>query len=204
MREDHCPFVGHVNGEVGRPTRIRRLFLPALTRSPSEVAPLVLSSLVPRFLVDKNELLESYLNSDPIIQFQHWFDQALDQGVMEPNATTLSTRTAKGVDSRIVLLKGVEDNSFVFYTNYNSHKSQQLLSDGHCTLLFLWLEQQRQVIVRGVASKHSEAASDAYFANRPRGSQIGAWVSNQSLPVDSREVLEQRLAELTALYERNP
>lgn len=144
----------------------------------------------------KNALLEEYLADDPFIQFQHWFSQAVEEGVPEPNAMVLSTRSANGVDSRTVLLKGVENGQFVFYTNYNSHKGQQLLANPACSLLFLWLLEERQVIVRGKAVKQEEASSETYFKTRPRGSQIGAWVSEQSQSIDSRESLEQKLNEL--------
>ncbi|MFY0643385.1 MAG: pyridoxamine 5'-phosphate oxidase [Bacteroidia bacterium] len=149
----------------------------------------------------KNQLLEDYLSDDPITQFNHWFEQAIDEGVMEPNAMILSSRTEDGVDSRTVLLKGIEEGDFVFYTNFQSHKAQQLLKDPHCTLLFLWLQEERQIIVRGKASEQSLEKSESYFRSRPRGSQIGAWASVQSATVESREVLEDKLDQLTKKFE---
>ncbi len=149
----------------------------------------------------KNALLEEYLADDPFIQFQHWFSQAVEEKVLEPNAMILSTRTTEGVDSRTVLLKGVENGQFIFFTNYNSHKGQQLLNDPHCSLLFLWLQEERQVIVRGQVKKLNEAASETYFKTRPRGSQIGAWVSEQSKPIANRGELENRLKVLNERFE---
>ena len=149
----------------------------------------------------KNQLLEDYISDDPITQFNRWFEQAMDEQVLEPNAMVLSTKTERGVDSRTVLLKGVEEGDFVFYTNYNSHKSQQLLKDPHCSLVFLWLQEERQIIVRGKAEKQSIEKSESYFRSRPRGSQIGAWVSQQSAPIHNRAHLETKLKELTDKFD---
>lgn len=143
----------------------------------------------------KNQLLETFVDADPLVQFNKWFEQAMEEGVPEPNAMVLSTVSAEGVDSRTVLLKGIEDRQFVFYTNYNSNKGQQLQDNPSCSLLFLWLQQERQIIIRGHALKHSPEASEAYFQSRPRESRIGAWVSDQSTPISSREDLEAKLTE---------
>lgn len=149
----------------------------------------------------KHELLESDLKSDPFDQFSLWFNDAMQAEVIEPNAMILSTRSEKGVDSRTVLLKGVEDEQFVFYTNYNSHKAQQLINDPSCSLVFLWLGMERQVIVRGKAQKHSEQASTDYFNSRPRESRIGAWVSDQSSEINNREELEAKLQQYQEKFE---
>lgn len=141
----------------------------------------------------KHELLESDLLADPFEQFSLWFKEAMEGQVPEPNAMILSTRSERGVDSRTVLLKGVENENFVFYTNYKSHKAQQLLKDPSCSLVFLWLQVERQVIVRGNATKHTLEASSEYFRSRPRDSQIGAWVSEQSAEISDRSELEERL-----------
>lgn len=141
----------------------------------------------------KHELLEKDLHSDPFKQFHQWFNEAMEGHVPEPNAMVLSTRTDSGVDSRTVLLKGIEGEKFVFYTNYKSHKAQQLIKDPHCSLVFLWLQVERQIIVRGKAKKHTTEASAEYFRSRPRESQIGAWVSEQSAEINNRQELRERL-----------
>lgn len=149
----------------------------------------------------KSQLLEDNISDDPIAQFSLWFEDALSGGVLEPNACILSTLSQRGVDSRTILLKGVENDRFVFYTNYLSNKGQQLSANGECTLTFLWLEQERQIIIRGIASKNSPEDSDEYFNSRPRGSRIGAWVSSQSQPIADRESLEAILAQREKEFE---
>jgi pyridoxamine 5'-phosphate oxidase len=142
---------------------------------------------------------------DPTEQFLTWFNEAIDTQVIEPNAFTLSTINKKGrPSSRILLLKGVENNGFVFYTNYNSHKGQELINQGYGSLNFFWAELERQVRIEGSIEKVSSQESDAYFQIRPRGSQIGAWVSPQSEVIDSRDVLEARLAHYEKEFEGNP
>lgn len=150
------------------------------------------------------QLLESDLPDDPLALFQNWFQGAMnDTSIIEPNAMVLSTIIDAAPDSRIVLLKDLRDQEFVFYTNYNSHKGRQLEGNPNCTLLFPWIVMQRQVIVRGVAKKVSAEESDKYFFSRPLSSQIGAWVSDQSNPVASRVSLDDKLAELTEFYKSN-
>ena len=138
---------------------------------------------------------------DPIVQFERWFEEAMNAEVPEPNAMTLSTATVSGRPSaRIVLLKGLKDGNFIFYTNYKSHKGQELEANPYAALTFLWHELQRQVRVEGRVQRLSPEASTAYFQSRPKGSQIGAWVSPQSQPIESRKVLEERERELQAQY----
>lgn len=134
---------------------------------------------------------------NPIAQFEKWLKEAIDSKVPEPTAMTLSTVTEDGRPSaRIVLLKGVEANQFVFYTNYQSQKGKELLENPACALTFFWPELERQVRIEGVAKRVDEAQSTAYFVSRPKGSQIGAWASPQSSIIKDRLILEQRVAEL--------
>jgi pyridoxamine 5'-phosphate oxidase len=145
----------------------------------------------------QQSLLETDVNPDPILQFQTWFDAAVAAKLPEPNAMTIATATPEGIPSaRIVLLKAVDDRGFVFFTNYNSHKGQELLANPHAALVFLWTEQERQVRVQGRVEKISPAESDDYYNSRPAGSRLGAWASPQSEVVADRTVLETRLQDL--------
>lgn len=147
-------------------------------------------------------LNEAEADPNPLTQFQHWFSQALEAKLHEPNAMTLATATRSGIPSaRIVLLKGVDDRGFVFYTNYDSRKGQELTDNPHACLVFLWADLERQVRIEGTVTKISESESDAYFQSRPMGSRLGAWASEQSQVVTGRSVLEQRLAALKEQYE---
>jgi pyridoxamine 5'-phosphate oxidase len=140
---------------------------------------------------------ETDLAADPFTMFARWFDAARDAGVLEPNAMVLSTVSADGVPSaRTVLLKGVTEHGFVFYTNYESRKAAELSANPHCSLLFGWYELQRQVRIEGAASRIPRADTEAYFATRPRDSQLGAWASPQSSVVGSRADLEAAYADL--------
>ena len=141
-------------------------------------------------------LERSELDSNPIAQWQRWYDQAAQADVAEPNAMTLSTIGIDGgPDSRIVLVRGVDDSGFSFYTNYDSAKSTQLVAHAQASAVFGWLDLHRQVRVRGTVAKLSDHVSDAYFASRPRESQLGAWASPQSQPIAGRDELLTRLAE---------
>ena len=147
-------------------------------------------------------LSRSHVADGPIEQFRDWFDEALDAEVHEPNAMTLATATPDAAPSaRIVLLKGVDDRGFRFYTNYESHKGRELAQNPHVALVFWWPPLERQVRIEGRAERLPEAESTEYFHSRPRGSQLGAWASPQSRVVDSREDLEENLADVTAEYE---
>lgn len=138
---------------------------------------------------------------DPIAQFNKWFHEALDAGVVEPNAMNLATLSDQGrPTARIVLLKGVENGCFVFYTNYQSQKGRELEQDPHCALTFFWPELERQVRVEGIAERVSPEQSKAYFVSRPLGSQLGAWASPQSSVIANREILERRVEELKRKY----
>jgi len=142
----------------------------------------------------------SEVDTNPMIQFLSWFDMALDAEITEPNAMTLSTIVEGKPASRIVLLKGVENEEFVFYTNYSSAKGQQMKESPYVALNFFWPELERQVRIEGKVQKVDEAVSDAYFKTRPRASQIGAWVSPQSKSIENREVLDKRLEEIEAKF----
>ena len=142
------------------------------------------------------------LDADPIAQWHAWYDQAASAGVAEPNAMTVATVDQHSApDSRVVLARTVDARGFVFYTNYDSAKSLQLLVKPVASAVFAWLDLHRQVRVRGTVQRISEHDSDEYFASRPRESQIGAWASPQSQPVADRAVIEARVAEFRAKFE---
>ena len=146
-------------------------------------------------------LSKNDLDSDPIKQFQIWFQQALDADLLEPNAMTLATATADGKPTaRIVLLKGVDKRGFVFYTNYESQKGQQLIANPYAALVFLWDKLERQIRIEGKVVKLEREESTEYFHSRPKASQLGAIASDQSRVIPNREVLEQKLAELKTKY----
>ena len=150
----------------------------------------------------KDGLREIDLETNPFKQFKTWFDQALNAQLPEPNAMTLATSTMEGKPSaRMVLLKDFSDRGFVFYTNYLSHKGQELATNPQAALVFWWAQLERQVRIEGKVCQISPQESDEYFHSRPINSQLGAWVSNQSQIVNSREVLEQRQEELIVQYE---
>ena len=137
------------------------------------------------------------LNSDPVAQFSEWFSQATELAVHEPNAATLATVDESGMPyQRTVLLKYYDKDGFVFFTNYGSRKAKQIALNPKVSLLFPWITLERQVIIQGQAEKISTAESLRYFASRPRESQIGAWVSNQSEVITSRKFLMLKLSEI--------
>lgn len=147
-------------------------------------------------------LTEAELASDPIDQLILWLGQAAESSVYEPNAMVLSTVEADGApSSRTVLLRAVDATGLEFFTSYTSQKGRALLHDPRASLLFPWYLIHRQVIVRGRAEPVDPGISDAYFATRPRGSQIAAIASEQSRPIANRELLEQRVRDLEAQYE---
>lgn len=149
----------------------------------------------------RHELSRSSVATDPFEQFAIWFNESVEADIFEPNAMHLGTSSPDGVPSgRTVLLKGFDAGGFTFFTNYNSRKGRELIANPNCYLHFFWKELERQVFIRGVAAKTSEAESDEYFARRPYQSQIGALASEQSTIIDSRRVLEARFEELKAQY----
>jgi pyridoxamine 5'-phosphate oxidase len=147
-------------------------------------------------------LSETDADPNPFKQFQIWFDQALAAQLPEPNAMTVATATPDGKPSaRLVLLKNFDQRGFVFYTNYKSHKGQELADNPLAAITFWWAELERQVRIEGRVEKVSDQESDEYFHSRPLNSRLGAWVSEQSQVIESREVLEQRLQELKNQYQ---
>ncbi len=144
------------------------------------------------------------LDPDPIAQFRKWFDESAPHMPI-PDAATLATVDEHGApDARVVLCRGVDDDGFVFYTNYNSAKGQQLAHNNAATMLFFWDRFERQVRIRGPVHAIDAARSDAYFQRRPRGSQIAATASAQSEVIASRDELETRVADLTARLDGQP
>lgn len=144
----------------------------------------------------------SIVDKDPIRQFEAWFREAMAAEVEEPNAMHLATVNSDGRPSgRIVLLKGVEENMFIFYTNYQSKKGLEIEQNPACALTFFWPPLERQVRIEGIAFRVDSEVSDAYFKSRPRGSQIGAWASPQSSMIETRLILEERVHQLEKKYE---
>lgn len=147
-------------------------------------------------------LKEADSDRNPFNQFKIWFDQAVQAQLPEPNAMTIATATPEGKPSaRMVLLKDFDERGFVFYTNYESYKSQQLAENPWGAIAFWWAELERQVRLEGRIEKVSDEESDAYYHSRPKNSQLGAWASAQSQVIPNREVLEQRLEQLKQEYE---
>jgi pyridoxamine 5'-phosphate oxidase len=148
---------------------------------------------------------EADLEPDPVAMFRRWMHDAVRAGLYEPNAFVLATVSPDGTPaSRIVLLKGLDERGFVFFTNYGSRKGDELAENPRCALLFPWHQLERQVRVEGTASRLSDAENDAYFASRPRAAQIGAWASPQSEVVPDRAALDTRYAEMAARFGDDP
>lgn len=148
-----------------------------------------------------NGLRKEDVLENPIEQFKRWFAEALASQVIEPNGMVLSTIGRDGYPhGRVVLLKDVDARGFSFYTNYLSHKGDDLAQNPVASLTFWWPELERQVRIIGKVEKVEASESDAYFAVRPRGSQIGAWVSEQSQTIADRKVLEEKLAVLEVQF----
>lgn len=148
------------------------------------------------------ELRQADTDPDPIALFGRWLDEARRAELPEPNAMTVATVDADGVpDARILLLKDVDQNGFVFYTNYSSAKGRQLAANPAAALVFVWLALERQVRVRGAVEKVGREQSERYFHSRPRGSQLGAIASRQSQVVAGRAVLEDRYREFEQRYQ---
>jgi pyridoxamine 5'-phosphate oxidase len=147
-------------------------------------------------------LVEDDLGGDPIAALQVWLDAARAAGLHEPNAMVVSTADAAGApSSRMVLLKGIDERGFVFYTNFMSRKGVELRSNPNCALLFPWHPLERQVRIEGRVSAVGEDEADAYFASRPRGSQLGAWASPQSEVVSGRDHLDDRYRQVTDRFD---
>lgn len=147
--------------------------------------------------LDRGDLLE-----DPIAQWVRWYDEAAAAGVAEPNAMTIATVDRDGnPDARVVLARGADERGFVFYSNTLSTKGRQLTDRPVASAVFAWLDLHRQVRVRGTVTRVDDAESDAYFASRPRGSQIGAWASPQSQPLADRGELERLVDAQTSAFD---
>jgi len=141
-------------------------------------------------------LNESEVAADPIEQFERWWDNALNSSIEEINAMTLATANDKGIPSaRIVLLKGYDENGFVFFTNYESQKGRELECNPVASLVFFWKELERQIRIDGIVEKVLPEKSDEYFASRPEGSKVGAWASHQSNIIMNRKALEKNAAD---------
>jgi len=150
----------------------------------------------------RQQLDEHSVESNPLAQFKNWFQEALDAKSKEANAMTLSTVSSDGQPhGRIVLLKGIENGSFAFFTNYQSGKGHELDANNKAALTFFWAELERQVRVEGVVTRIGEAESTEYFHSRPAGSQIGAWVSQQSTEIPNRQYLEKKTEEFKVKFE---
>ena len=150
-------------------------------------------------------LSEEHVNPDPFKQFSLWLEDALAAKLPQPLGMALATATRDGRPSvRMVLLRGVSDRGFCFFTNYESRKARELQTNPRAALVFYWAELDRQVRVEGTIERLSAEESDAYFQTRPRGSQLGAWASPQSQIIPNREMLERNLQELTAKYDAGP
>ncbi len=145
-------------------------------------------------------LLESEAPRDPYILFQRWLREAQDAGAPQPDAMTLATYGEEGPAARMVLFKGLQDGSFLFFSNYASLKGRDMTYDRRAALVFYWAVTRHQVRVAGAVRRLGRAASQQYFATRPRGAQLSALASRQSRAVRSREVLERRVLELAAAY----
>jgi len=144
---------------------------------------------------------EAQTGTDPVAFFRKWFDEAEHAHVQEVNAMTLATVDAGGKPhARIVLLKGIDDTGFTFFTNYNSAKGHNMAENPHAALVFFWPELERQVRIEGIVEKVSAADSDAYYHSRPAGSRLGAWASPQSTVIGAREELEEREQHYAAAF----
>lgn len=146
-------------------------------------------------------MFDSKPPEDPFAVFETWFEEAKVKEPRDPNAVTLASVDASGMPSaRMVLLKDFDPAGFVFYTNYESRKGEQLLANPKAALLFHWKSFNRQVRIEGTVEPVSDAEADAYFATRPKQSQIGAWASDQSRPMESKHALEMRVAKFAAKH----
>jgi len=151
---------------------------------------------------EKSSLNRSDLLDDPLTLFRQWFDSAISADIPEPNVMTLATIGTNGSPSaRIVLLKGIDEDGFIFYTNYQSRKGKELDQNPNAALVFYWHKMERQVRIEGQITKVDEETSKSYFQSRPKGSQVGAWASPQSRVIVDRQELDDRIVELTDIYQ---
>jgi len=149
----------------------------------------------------KQTLDKKDVNTNPVLQFEKWFKEAVEAKVNEPNAMTVATATADGKPSaRILLLRNFDENGFVFYTNYTSRKGEEILKNPYASLLFFWPELERQVRIEGKLTKQSAEESDKYFQTRPRASKLGAWTSEQSRAIANRQALDDEYEKISQKY----
>lgn len=149
----------------------------------------------------KGELTENQISNDAFEQFNNWMSEAKNSAIREPNAMVLATVKDQKPSARVVLLKGLDTEGFVFYTNYASHKGSEMAETPYAALTFFWDILEKQVRIEGKVAKVSDAESDEYFWSRPKASQIGAWVSNQSTVIEGRKALEEKNDALTKKFE---
>lgn len=158
-----------------------------------------------RLNYEQDQLLESSINKNPFNQFKLWFDKAVQEQIIEPNAMTLATATKNGIPSaRVVLLKEFDETGFTFFTNYSSRKGKEIYENPNAALLFWWKEYERQVRIEGRIEKISRKDSEEYFNLRPLKSRYGALASNQSEKIESREILEYRFYNLEKQFGNHP
>ena len=170
----------------------------------SDPTPNIPASLRREYMLGK-PLVESDVLPDPIEQFARWFGDASEAGVVEPNAMTLATADSAGAPSaRIVLLKGFDQRGFTFFSNYNSRKGRELAANPRAALVIYWHPLERQVRIEGRVDRVGREESEAYFRTRPPGAQIGAWVSQQSDVVTSRDEMERRAQQLSDEFGDKP
>ena len=186
---------------VARPATIVSFAIRPRGGAPHTAQPMTDDIASLRLTYARASLGEGDVAADPVTQFLAWFEEARTAELREPNAMTLATATPDGAPSaRIVLLKGVDERGFVFYTDYRSRKGHELAANPRAALVFHWMELERQVRVSGSVERVSRAESERYFVSRPRGSRIGAWTSHQSQVIASRGELEAREAAVAARY----
>lgn len=149
----------------------------------------------------RSELLESAVDRDPVEQLRRWLSEAAAANVPEPNAMCVASAHDAQPSARMVLLRGLDSRGLAFYTSYSSRKGSELIANPYAAALMYWPQLERQVRVEGRAEQLSEDESDSYFASRPRGHQIGAWASEQSEPVDSREIMDQRVRDFEERFD---
>lgn len=149
----------------------------------------------------KQTLDEKQVNTNPIVQFEAWFKEAVNAKVNEPNAMTVCTATKDGKPSaRILLLRNFSDSGFAYYSNYTSRKGREIEENSNCALLFFWPELERQVRIEGTVEKQTAEESDLYFNTRPRSSKLGAWTSEQSKVIASRDILAKEFELFSAKF----
>ncbi len=152
--------------------------------------------------MDTAHFSETDAHPNPFIQFKHWYEEALNADLIEPTAMTVATVTAEGKPTaRVILLKSFDENGFAFFTNYQSHKGEEIEKTPWVCLNFWWGKLAKQIRIEGQVEKSTVEDSDSYFQSRPRGSQLGAWASEQSQVITDRQVLEEKLQHVTQKYE---